>query len=149
MSFPASTSTKQQALQTLCGLASSIKTRLNNTANAMEQGRATGSTLVSVAGELVSAGTTLTQLEAVTGLSDYAAEQFNRPDLDLFAERDVVVSKIQAVVGWIFNNLPTDTEGYFAVKKFNAQGYVEERAMSAEELAPLVALIRDVTSSID
>lgn len=143
MPLPTSnTSPVEDAYGRVVATAVSVKSSLDSAAGLIAAGEPLATSyLVNLFNVLNNAQATGLSIQGVTGLTDYARTALNNPSYDINAEFTASILACKAVTDWLLANMPSDGSGGFVGWRHKDAGQIQVVTVSADQLAPLAALI--------
>jgi len=155
MSFPSSTGTVQDNLAQAWHLARSVASALKQRANALRTAAAAGtvgsSAILDFATYLAEAKLMFNKAAALPGIAAYARAQIDDPTLDIVAEFQAMVAKLDDTTAWVTANFPKDGSGFLLARQFQAgnTGRTTDRQFSIAQTATLRLALDALIAAID
>ncbi len=136
MAWPASTQTIVDAFQETNKKALGMKTRVQAVRDNSAAGPIDRNILLNLQRDLDTAIDLWNTAKAITGIVQYAKDQFADQALDVAAEFNGMVNAAITLRDWIFNNFPTDAgTGAVLVHTVDIEGAVTHLTFSSAQLA--------------
>jgi hypothetical protein len=136
MAFPSTADPLSRALLDVQTEARSLKQYVTDVRAQCAAGPVSANLIVELYLRLVQANTRFTAAAAVTGLGQYAKDQFSNQALDVVAEFTAMSTAVVACGTWIINNMPKDAGGYLLKDQLTPAG-VSVRSFTSAETAGL------------
>lgn len=148
MAFPTQTMNQQDALNKSIRKAETLKTYLADASVVMGSQTVSASLPLGVMSECMDALMVWNKAKAVSGIGQYAKDQFADQNLNIGAEFTAMVNAVQAVVDAVDTHIPKDADGYLLVRKI-VNGSFVVRQLSVAETADIVAAIDACINTIE
>ena len=149
MAFPASTQTQVDALTGIRRVAINLKAQSQSLLAILQSDGATASQLVGYFGNLKSSLDNFITYASVPGLAQYAQNQYDDDTLNIVTEYQAMKEAVENTIEWIATNIPTDSNGYAAIKLLNVDGTIQDRSFGVAAVAPLASLVSTLIGTID
>jgi len=149
MAFPASAGDQATALQRAIGVASRLKTRTTNVNNQMAAGDTSAEVALAIRDDLINADSVFADVAAVSGIAQYAKDQFNDQGYDVVADFSAMRTAIAAAITAIETAFPAS--GGFILKESlvaNTSG-TSIRTFTPTQTAGIRTTLAAVISSIE
>lgn len=147
MAFPSTADPLSRALLDVQNTARQLKTYAQSVKDATAAGPVSANLVIEFYLTLVAAKAKFAAAAAVTGLAQYAKDQFNNQALDIVAEFNAMVAAVNSCGTWINSNVPKDGSGYLLKDKLTASG-VDVRTFSSAATAGLRTQIDSLLATI-
>ena len=115
MAFPATAGDQSSALQRAIGVASRLKTRATNVNNQMAAGNTSAEVVLAIRDDLINADNVFAEVAAVSGIAQYAKDQFDDQLYDVVADFNTMRTAIAAAIAAIETAFPSS--GGFILKE--------------------------------
>lgn len=125
MAYPVTTATLVDKFRKANLYATRLKQQVTGLRNASAAGDTVRRDYFLMLSQLREAITVWNATKAITGIGQYAKDQFSDQSLDIAAEFNAMVAAAGDLADWIFNNLPTDAGTGGAIERVVASNGVE------------------------
>jgi len=136
MAFPSTADPLSRALLDVQNTARQLKTYAQSVKDATAAGTVSANLVIEFYLALVAAKAKFSAAASVSGLGQYAKDQFANQALDIVAEFTAMSNAVDACGTWINGNVPKDGSGYLLKDKLTASG-VDVRTFSSAATAGL------------
>lgn len=147
MAFIASTDCLAKAFTAVQAEALYLKNYATAQAAAMAAGSVSANSCREIYLKCVSDKSMFSTAAALPGMQQYVKDQFNNQTYDVGTQFTNMQTAIQAVIDWISNNYPKDTNGYLLTEQFAASGFTV-RTFTSAQTAGLQTVLTNLANSI-
>jgi len=120
MGFPATTGDQASALQLAIRTAARIKSRTTNVNNQMAAGDTSAEVTLAIRDDLINADSVFADVAAISGIAQYAKDQFDDQEYDVVADFTAMRTAIAAAIAAIESAFPSS--GGFILKESLSAG---------------------------
>lgn len=147
MAFPASTDPLADALIDVRRTAESLKARCITARDQMASDSVSSNVILRLADVLRKAIDTFNGAAGVSGITDYARNQYDDPSLNIVAEFNAMLTACEGARDWIVTNFPQHN-GFLLAQSIAADGTVSQRMFTPTQTATFRTQLDNVIASI-
>lgn len=148
MAFPATADNLARALLDAQNEARAIKTYSADAVTLMAGNNVSANQVLDIYARLGTAKAKFQAVAAVSGIGQYAKDQFANQSLDVVAEFNAMVAAVDYVRSWIETNHPKDPSGYLLKDQFSG-GSISVRSFTPAQTAGLRTALSSLVAAID